>query len=465
MKYLLQEDYRLLGWRGEPFCLARRSSGKVVRLSPSDFACLLRCDGATEIGADIWPPVPAWAQKAGVIAECAPGARLLPQQEYRLFPNRRMDYVELSITGRCNLNCKHCFNAADCKPRTVEPTLEQLLKLLDRMVDCGVCRIRLDGGEPLTRRDLLTITDAMARRGIVLHEMVTNGTLITPELLDGLEAQGHRPIWFVSFDGLGCHDWLRGVKGTEERVLKNIHMLCELGYDVQVHQCVWRDSLSSIRPTVLRLRELGVSRYRVTTVEPSLRWMASAPEQTIPTEVWQAYIPDFLDWWYENHIDMDLDVWSYWSGRRDSNRVRILPDLFSRGEDDRARSCHESSNRFFIDADGRMVRCIALSGITAAYGIKCPNVYKGDDLQQVMTQSNFLDALTCTCGALKAALPDCQACRWRERCGMGCRAEAMAQCGSTAGIDHRMCAFYNDGCYVKLKAVAEKHELTLYPTQ
>ena len=222
---------------------------------------------------------------------------------------------------------------------------------------------------------------------------------------------------------------------------------------------------------IARAHRLGIDLgVPLQSVEPLLHGMVAARELPdryphIPTEVWQAYIPDFLDWWYENHIDMDLDVWSYWSGRRDSNRVRILPDLFSRGEDDRARSCHESSNRFFIDADGRMVRCIALSGITAAYGIKCPNVYKGDDLQQVMTQSNFLDALTCTCGALKAALPDCQACRWRERCGMGCRAEAMAQCGSTAGIDHRMCAFYNDGCYVKLKAVAEKHELTLYPTQ
>ena len=211
-------------------------------------------------------------------------------------PNRRLDYVELSVTGRCNLNCKHCFNAADCNPRTVEPTLDQLLALIERMAECGVCRLRLDDGEPLMRRDILTITGELARRDIALHELITNGTLVTPALLDGLEAQGHRPIWFVSFDGLGCHDWLRGVEGTEARVLKNIKLLCERGYFVHVHQCVWRDSLSSVKPTVLRMRDLGVSRYRVTPVEPSVRWRATAPTQSLSTETWQAFIPDFLDW-------------------------------------------------------------------------------------------------------------------------------------------------------------------------
>lgn len=459
MKLLLQRDYCLLGWKGDPFFLVCRSNGAVHRLSPAEFAFLLRCDGETEIEADAWPPAPDWALGEGIAAECAPGEKLLPEQEYRLYPNRRMEYMELSVTGRCNLNCKHCFNAADCNPRTVEPTLEQLLTLLRRMADCGVCRVRLDGGEPMVRRDLLSITAEMSKLGIVLHEMITNGTLINPELLDGLEAQGHRPIWFVSFDGLGCHDWLRGVPGTEERVLKNIRLLCERGYYVHVHQCVWKDSLSSIRPTALRMKEMGVSRYRLVTVEPSVRWLAMAPDQTITTEEWLDYLPDFLDWWYENDIDMDLDVWGYWSGQKGSRRVTIVPDLFSRGMDDRARTCHESSNRCFIDADGRMVRCIALSGITTAYGVQCPNLYQGDDLQQILTESEFMDQRNCTCGELKKRLPECRACRWRDRCGLGCRAEAMAHGNGMDGLDRRMCLFFNSGCYDRLKAVAEKHGL------
>ena len=463
MKYLLQPDYRLLGWKGEPFYLAHRSTGRTWRLSPAEFAYLLRCDGETEMGDDEWPPVPAWAVREKIVAECAPGEHLLPEQAYRLYPNRKMDYMELSLTGRCNLNCKHCFNAADCNPRTVEPTLEQLLTLLRKLKDCGVCRMRLNGGEPLTRKDFLTVTGEMAKLGIVPCEIITNGVLITPELLDELEKQGHRPIWFVSFDGLGHHDWLRGVPGTEEKVLKNIRLLCDRGYYVHVHQCVWKDSLDSIRPTVLRMKELGVSRYRLITVEPSLRWRETAPEQTVSTEEWLEFLPDFLDWWYENDIDLDLDVWSYWTGSRGSRRVTIVPDLFSRGEDNSALSCPEYPNRFFIDADGRMVRCMPLSGGTSALGIPCPNVYEGDDLQEVMMKSDFLTDMTCTCLELKRQNPECLACRWFDRCGMGCRAEALTQ-GlpdrvSLTGIDRRMCLFFNSGCYEKLKAVAEKHGL------
>ena len=459
MKLLLQRDYRLLGWKGDPFYLARRSDGMVRRLSPAEFAFLLRCDGETEIEPDAWPPAPVWALKAGIASECVPGEKLLPEQQYSLFPNRKLDYMELSITGRCNLNCRHCFNARDCNPRTVEPKLEQLITLLDRMADCGVCRVRLNGGEPLMHRNLLTITGEMARRGIAICELLTNGTLITRELLDALEAQGQRPDWWISFDGLGCHDWLRGVPGTEGKVLENIRLLCERGYYVHVHQCVWKDSLPSIRPTVLRMKELGVSRYRITTVEPSVRWVALAPEQSVSTGEWLDYIPGFLDWWYENDINLDLDVWSYWIGHRDSRQVIIMPDLLSRGKDDRTRVCHEYPNRLFIDADGRLVRCMPLSGITAAYGVKCPNVYQGDDLQEVMMGSDFLDQMTCTCGELKAKLPECRVCRWRDRCGLGCRAEAMAQGNGTMGLDRRMCLFFNSGCYDRLKAVAEKYEL------
>ena len=316
MKYLLGPDYRLLGWKGEPFCLARRSTGTTRRLSPAEFAFLLRCDGETEMAPDEWPPVPEWAVREKIVAECGLGEHLLPEQAYRLYPNRKTEYMELSLTGRCNLNCKHCFNASDCKPRTVEP---------------------------------------------------------------------------------------------------------------------------------------------------SLRWRETAPEQTVSTEEWLDFIPDFLDWWYENHIDLDLDVWSYWVGSKGSRRVTIVPDLFSRGEDNRAPSCPASANRFFLDADGRMVRCIALSGITAGLGIPCPNVYAGDDVQQVMTKSDFLTDMTCTCSELKKQNPECLACRWYDRCGTGCRAEALTQ-GlpdriSLTGIDRRMCLFFNGGCYDRLKAVAEKHGL------
>lgn len=114
-----------------------------------------------------------------------------------------------------------------------------------------------------------------------VRQIVTNGLLLTPDLLDALEAQGHHPDWFVSFDGLTHHDWLRGVKGAEEKALSAIRLLCSRGYYVTVHQCLWRGSLDTVHETILKLQELGVSRYRIMPVESSLRWRQTAPDQTM----------------------------------------------------------------------------------------------------------------------------------------------------------------------------------------
>ena len=78
--------------------------------------------------------------------------------------------MHLSLTGRCNFNCRHCFNARDIHPRSVEPRLDQLIDLLNQMDACGVGRLRLDGGEALTRPDFLCFTDEMSKRGIRLQD-------------------------------------------------------------------------------------------------------------------------------------------------------------------------------------------------------------------------------------------------------------------------------------------------------
>ncbi len=81
--------------------------------------------------------------------------------------------------------------------------VRRLVSLLDRMEACGVANLRPDGGEPLMRRDFLDFTAEIAGRGMRVAQIVTNGLRLTPELLDALEAQGHLPEWFVSFDGIG----------------------------------------------------------------------------------------------------------------------------------------------------------------------------------------------------------------------------------------------------------------------
>ena len=52
MKYLLQKDYRLRGWKGDPFFLEHMPDRSLRRLSPAEFGFLSLCDGFTETAPD-----------------------------------------------------------------------------------------------------------------------------------------------------------------------------------------------------------------------------------------------------------------------------------------------------------------------------------------------------------------------------------------------------------------------------
>ena len=66
---------------------------------------------------------------------------------------RRIDYVRLSLTDRCDMRCRYCMaEEMVFLPRSEVLSLEEIAELARRFVARGVTRIRLTGGEPLARR-------------------------------------------------------------------------------------------------------------------------------------------------------------------------------------------------------------------------------------------------------------------------------------------------------------------------
>lgn len=93
---------------------------------------------------------------------------------------RRIDYVRLSVTDRCDLRCRYCMaEQMQFLPRRDLLTLEELASLASIFVDRGVRRIRVTGGEPLVRRDIEQLLDAIGAlkgRGLEEVTLTTNGT-------------------------------------------------------------------------------------------------------------------------------------------------------------------------------------------------------------------------------------------------------------------------------------------------
>lgn len=95
--------------------------------------------------------------------------------------NRRIDYVRLSVTDRCDFRCTYCM-AEDMTflPRRQVLTLEELARIARVFVGLGVAKLRVTGGEPLVRRDVTALFQQLGRlEGLRELAVTTNGSQLT----------------------------------------------------------------------------------------------------------------------------------------------------------------------------------------------------------------------------------------------------------------------------------------------
>jgi GTP 3',8-cyclase len=110
---------------------------------------------------------------------------------------RRIDYVRLSLTDRCDMRCRYCM-AEDMTflPRSEVLSLEEIVDLAHRFVARGVKRIRLTGGEPLARRGALQVAAGIGKligNGLNELTLTTNATRLA-EFAEPLHDAGIRRI-------------------------------------------------------------------------------------------------------------------------------------------------------------------------------------------------------------------------------------------------------------------------------
>ncbi|MEN9682618.1 MAG: 3,8-cyclase MoaA [Pseudomonadota bacterium] len=117
---------------------------------------------------------------------------------------RRITYLRLSVTDRCDLRCAYCMpERQEFLPRKDVLSLEELHRLALGFIARGVTKLRLTGGEPLVRRDMIELVRALGRqlgKGLEELTLTTNGTRLA-EFADALAAAGVRRI-NVSLDTL-----------------------------------------------------------------------------------------------------------------------------------------------------------------------------------------------------------------------------------------------------------------------
>ena len=96
---------------------------------------------------------------------------------------RKVNYLRVSVTDRCDLRCVYCMKEKmQFLPRKDILTLEEIERICDNFIDLGVEKIRLTGGEPLVRSDILKLIEKLNNKKNFTNlkeiTLTTNGTLL-----------------------------------------------------------------------------------------------------------------------------------------------------------------------------------------------------------------------------------------------------------------------------------------------
>ncbi|XP_055913246.1 molybdenum cofactor biosynthesis protein 1-like [Eupeodes corollae] len=152
---------------------------------------------------------------------------------------RHHTYLRISLTERCNLRCKYCMPAdgVPLSPKSHLLTIDEIYYLAKIFVEQGIRKIRLTGGEPTIRRDIVTIIEKLKQiPGLENVGITTNGLVLT-RLLVPMQRAGLDAI-NVSLDTLKPHKFeeITRRKGWE-RVIAGLDLAIQLGYKPKIN-CV-----------------------------------------------------------------------------------------------------------------------------------------------------------------------------------------------------------------------------------
>ncbi len=158
---------------------------------------------------------------------------------------RRITYLRLSVTDRCDLRCVYCMTERpEFLPKASILTLEELEAVADAFIERGVRKIRITGGEPLARRNLMSLVEGLSAplRDGRLDEltMTTNGTQLA-KYASALKDAGVRRI-NVSLDTLDRWKFAAlARRDSLDRVLAGIDAALAAGIRLKINAVALKD--------------------------------------------------------------------------------------------------------------------------------------------------------------------------------------------------------------------------------
>jgi MoaA/NifB/PqqE/SkfB family radical SAM enzyme len=192
------------------------------------------------------------------------------------------------ITNSCNYACSYCIFSSDYQKHPDELSTTQIFETIDALKAYGFSHLKITGGEPFIRPDLLEILEHAHAQNFEL-DISTNASLITEKIAKKLKAI-NLPMIHVSLDG-HTQEIQESVRGnhTYSRTLYGIHHLVEQGLYVRIGALLFQQSESHIEAMIQKSIELGAKEIIFSKMEPVGRMRGNNKIIT------QTPIPEFVE--------------------------------------------------------------------------------------------------------------------------------------------------------------------------
>ena len=325
--------------------------------------------------------------------------------------------VAWEVTRSCNLNCVHCRASSEKGPYEGELDTARAKQILDEITLTGSPIIILTGGEPLLRDDIFDLARYGTGLGLRMV-MATNGTLLTPELIENIKESGIKRL-SISLDGENAekHDAFRKVQGAFDTSLKGISLLKEAGLEFQINTTVTRHNSGDVDKILQMVVDLGAVAHHIFLLVPTGR--AKAMEnQEIDAQNYE----DLLHWFYNMrgktplHLKATCAPHYYRILRQEAYAKGEKIDFETYGLDAVTRGCLGGTSFCFISYDGIVQPCGYLE-------LNCGDL-KQSSFDAIWKDSRIFNELR----DFSNYKGKCGRCEYKKFCG-GCRARAYEATG------------------------------------
>lgn len=229
--------------------------------------------------------------------------------------------LDLHITNRCNLKCKHCIY--DSNNLLMEDmTLSKIESLTDDFKKLGVSEIHLTGGEPLLNHQIFEIVKYLSEKQFTVR-MQSNGMLVTEQNVRKLKDCGLKSI-LISIDGLeGNHNWLRENKNSYKQAISAIKHCKNVGLYCRANTVLHKKNVEDIFGILKETMRLGVDQHSFFYLTPGGRGK-DLKDYVLTLEEWKNATENIISSCEKLNCRNKVKFQHLIVGKEDINECRIL---------------------------------------------------------------------------------------------------------------------------------------------